>query len=109
MEYLRQLSDKELWDKLNQAELAEKILNDPAWALLKEAGNRIVDRALQKFSMAMKADDLVGIIETQLIIKKYKYGLLDELEQLKVEAEYIEEEILGEAQNREMTNPQSPA
>lgn len=76
------LDDKELYDKLNKAELADRLLVSPEWKLLKEAASRIVDRAISKFALSTKADDLVAIIELQTVIRKYKFGLLEEIDLL---------------------------
>lgn len=76
------LDDKEIFDKLKKAELAERLLASPEWKLLKEAALRIVDRAISKFALSTKADDLVAIIELQIIIRKYKFGLFEEIDLL---------------------------
>lgn len=86
------LDDKALFDKLQQAELASRLLNSQEWRLVKEAANRIIERALAKFALNMKADDLLGVMETQMLLRKYKYGLFSEVEQLAQEGElyYLE-------------------
>lgn len=90
------LDDKELLEKIEQAGLAERLVNDPAWGLLQEASKRIIDRAITKFALSTKADDLVSIIELQTIIRKYKLGLFSEIEILRHEGE----EAFEEAKNR---------
>ena len=89
------LDDKALFDKLQQAELANRLLNSPEWGLVKEAAERIIDRALAKFALNMKADDLLGIMETQMLLRKYKYGLFSEVEQLAQEGELYYLELKG--------------
>lgn len=89
------LDDKALFDKLQQAELANRLLNSPEWGLVKEAAERIIDRALAKFALNMKADDLLGVMETQMLLRKYKYGLFSEVEQLAQEGELYYLELKG--------------
>ena len=87
------MEDKELFDRLHKADLAQKVKTHDDWALLTEARERIVDRAIAAFAMGTKADDLVRIIELQTIIKKYKYGLFDEIEQIAREGELVFNEM----------------
>jgi len=87
------LEDKELFDKLHKAELSDRLLHSPEWKLLKEAADRIIDRTLQRFAFAIKADDMVAIIETQILLRKYKYGLFAEVDQLAQEGELFFEEL----------------
>ncbi|MCR4286872.1 MAG: hypothetical protein NUW09_02535 [Deltaproteobacteria bacterium] len=86
------LDDKALFDRLQQAELANRLLVSPEWQLVKEAADRIIERALAKFALNIKADDLLGVMETQMLLRKYKYGLFSEVEQLAQEGElyYLE-------------------
>lgn len=86
------LDDKELYDKLEKAELASRLKGSSEWKLLEEAARRIVDRAITEFALKTKADDIVRIIELKTIIKKYKFMLFDELEMLVQEGEYAFEE-----------------
>ena len=80
------LPDKELFDLVEKANLAERLENDPAWKMLKEAADRIVDRAITEFALRTNPNDTERIIELQVIIKKYKYGLFDEVRVLKNDA-----------------------
>lgn len=89
---LEELSDKELHEAFQKAEIARKIEESPEWKILKEASNRIVDRAINEFAKNVKADDELRIIELQTIIRKYKYGLLAEVDLLKTESEFLFEE-----------------
>lgn len=91
----RILDDKALFDCLHRAELAERLKTSPEWKLLQEAADRIIDRTLKRFALSMKADDIVGIIETQLLLRKYRYGLFDELNQLVAEGESVFEEAVA--------------
>ena len=86
------LEDKELFDKLHQAGLADKLTHSEEWRLLKEAADRIIERALNRFAFAIRADDMVGVIETQILLRKYKYGLFQEVSQLAEEGKlYFDE------------------
>jgi hypothetical protein len=84
---LQHIDDKALYDLIEKASLAEKLENDPAWKMLKEAGERIVDRAITEFALKCKPNDIEHIILLQTVIKKYKYGLFDEVRVLKTEAD----------------------
>lgn len=85
-------SDKELFESLSKAGLSDKLENSPEWKMLREAADRIVNRAVNEFALKAKADDLTRITELQAIIRKYKYGLFDEVQLLKVESEFIYQE-----------------
>lgn len=100
----KDLDDKALFDCLQRATLAEKLKTSPEWKLLQEAADRIVERTLKRFALSMKADDIVGVIETQLLLKKYRYGLFDELNQLVSEGENVFEEAVA----RGVINNNSP-
>jgi hypothetical protein len=89
---LEKLDDKELYDQLEKAGLAEKLESQPEWALIKEAANRIVDRAITEFALRTKPDDMKAIIMLQVIIKKYKFGVFDEIKVLKEASEMLSEE-----------------
>lgn len=108
MDY-RDLSDKDLFDLFAKADVAEKLMNQEEWKILKEASERIAERAIKRLATITKADNIVEIIELQTIIKKYRYGLFSEVEQLKTEAEFIESQVVEEIEDREITNSQSPA
>lgn len=88
-----ELEDKELFDKLQQVELSDKLIHSPEWKLLKEAADRIIERALERFALVIKADDMVAVIETQILLRKYKYGLFAEVNQLAQEGELFFEEL----------------
>jgi hypothetical protein len=91
---LEMMDDKDLFDKLEKAGLAEKLENSPEWRLLKEASTRIVEKAVAKLVLSTKATDLLAIVELQTVIRKYKYGLFEEISMLKEEAKMYEAEIL---------------
>ena len=87
-EYL-ELSDRELFEELQKADLADKLETSPEWRMLKEAANRIIDRAVLEFACKVKANDLPKIIELQTVIRKYRFGLINEVDILKQESKYI--------------------
>lgn len=96
------MDNKDLYDQLNKAGLIDKLATSPEWKMLQEAANRIVERAIKEFSCSTKANNIVRIIELQTIIRKYKYGLIDEVNILKNESEFIYQEakfrgLIGEA------------
>jgi hypothetical protein len=86
---LDEMEDKDVYDYLHKAGLVEKLTNTEEWKVLKEAGERIVDRALTEFALKTKADDLTRIIELQTTIRKYKFGLFNEVELLKQNSELL--------------------
>ena len=83
------LSDKELFDNLEKANLADKLENQPEWKMLREAADRIVDRAVAELTLKVKPSETERIVQLQTIIKKYKYGLFDEIKILKMESEQL--------------------
>lgn len=85
------LDDKELFDRLEKSGLAEKLDNDPAWKLIKEAGDRIVAAAADEFANNVKADDVVRIIELQVIMKKFKW-IFSEIDMMIQEGHLVFEE-----------------
>lgn len=98
MEEHRTLDDKELYDRLSQAGLVERLTTSMEWGLLKEASRRIVDRAIDKFALSPPEilDDKAAMADLRAIIKKWKYGIFSEIEMLKQDGEAA----FYEAQNR---------
>lgn len=90
---LTNIDDKELYDLIEKSNLAEKLESDPAWKMLREAGDRIVERAVTEFALKTNPNDTERIIELQVIIKKYKYGLFDEIRILKQESDVAFHEL----------------
>lgn len=84
-----ELDNKELFEKLHAAEIAELLKSDDRWALLEEARTRIVERAILKFVTDPDHSDIAKTIEFKIIIKKYKYGLFSEVEQLAKEGDIL--------------------
>ena len=91
---LHDLPDKEIYDRLEKAALADRFLNSQEGKLIKEAADRIVERAVTKFALGgpKLAKDPVAIMELQMVIKKYKFGLFSEMDMLRKEGEYIFQE-----------------
>ena len=85
-------SDLEIYELLEKANLADMIAEQPEWKLIRVAAERIVDRSIDKLVNETKPDDIVGIIEAQTTIRKYKYGLFEEVEILRGDAEAAFEE-----------------
>lgn len=86
------LSDKELYDKIHQAGLAERLVNSEEWQLVQKAADRIVERAVRTL-VNTPATNLAAVIELQQVIKKYKYGLFAEVEMLRKEGELVFDEL----------------
>lgn len=81
-------TDRDIFDLLEKADLAERIADHPDWKLLKIAAERIVERTIENLACNIKPDDVVSIMEAQITIRKYKYGLFEEVEILRQEAEH---------------------
>lgn len=86
-EALSNVDDKELYELIEKANLADKLVNDPTYKLLREAADRIVERAVTEFALKAEPDNLVEIIKLQTVIRLYKFGLFREVEVLKRESE----------------------
>ncbi len=90
---LEQLDDKELYDRLHKAGLAEKLKSSEEWQLVKEAANRIVEKAIREFISA-DPSDMVHIAQLQIIFKKYKYNLFSEVDAIERESKMLYEEAV---------------
>ena len=102
---IEDLDNKTLWEELQKAGLADKLETQQEWKLLKEASNRIIERAVKEFAINVTVSpdpkDLAKIMTLQIILRKYKFGLFREVDILKEESEYLFEEaksrgIVGE-------------
>lgn len=90
---VHELDDKELYDNLEKAGLVDKLMSDPAWGMLQEAADRIVNRAIVEFALRTDPTDIKKVVALQVIIKKYRVGgLFEEIKTLKSESEAIYEE-----------------
>lgn len=87
------LDDKELVKKMDKSGLAEKLKSDEAFQLLREAGNRIAERAISDFVFKVPLDDIQAIATVKAIIRKYKYELFAEIEAIAMEGDILFEEI----------------
>lgn len=101
---LEKLDDKEIFDQLHKAGLAEKLVNEEHWKLLKEASDRIVERAVKEFALKADPTNLAHIIQLQTVIRQYKYGFLREIEILKTESELL----FDEARDRGLLGGEGP-
>lgn len=90
---LDDISDKDLYERLENSALADRLESDPAWGLVKKAAERIVDRAVADFAIKCDPSDMKRIIQLQTILKKYKYGLFEEIRILKTESDFLFEEV----------------
>ncbi len=86
MEY-SQLDDIDLFKKLEKAELHKMLETSPEWGMLKEASERIVENAIREFVLNTDADNLVKIINLQMTIRKYKFELFAEIDQIAQDGE----------------------
>jgi len=102
-EAFEELDEKDLYDIVEDANEAMKLLNGPNGKVIKNASDRIVERAIYKFAKQTDPKDLAKVIELQLIIRKYKYGLFEEVQKLHQEGEEAQKEI----DNRNQTESDS--
>jgi len=79
----REMTDDELYEALKQADLSDRFLESPQGKLIKVAASRIVDRAVDKFALTDANKNVEELIELKIIIRKYKYGLFEEIEMLR--------------------------
>ena len=77
-----ELTDEELYKIMDESDLAGSFLKTPMGLVLQEAAKRIVDQAVFKIAMVIDPKDVSAIWEQKLIIRKYKYGLFEEINQL---------------------------
>ena len=77
------MTDDELYEALKEADLADRFLESPQGKLIQKASSNIVERAVQEFALNPDiVKDTEKLIELRVIIKKYKYGLFEEIKQL---------------------------
>ena len=95
MDY-RGMSDEELYRQIESIDLADKFLDSPQGKLIHEAANRIIERATFEISVhgvEMMENNKAKLIELILIIKKYKFGLFEEIKQISREGYLVYEEL----------------
>ena len=100
------LTDKELFDKISQAALAEKLETHDEWKLLRVAADRIVERAVRAL-IQTPATNTAAVIELQQVIKKYKFGLFAEIDLLRQEGEFVLDELRNRNETTEFFSPNS--
>lgn len=90
-----EMTDEELYEELKKADLAEKFLESPQGKLIQEAALRIVDRAVTEFALAPSdiLKDPEKLAELRVIIRKYRFGLFEEIKQISREGFLIYEEF----------------
>jgi len=96
---LSQYSDKELHEALELAGIAKEFTDSRSGKLFEEASKRISERAVRTFALGdilpkdTSGTEMLGflsrVIELRTVLKKYKYGLFDEIKQLADEEENI--------------------
>lgn len=101
------LADKDLYDLLQKATLADRLTMSSEWKLLKEASERIVERAIYKLVFKIDTSNIKEVENIRATIEKYKYGLFAEIETLKDEAEvsYHEASARGLIESHKIRTP----
>lgn len=93
MDY-NEFTDKELFEKLGASITTEQFLDSEMGKLFIRGSEKIVDRALLKLC-TKPVKDLTWneVIEVIVIIRKYKFGLFDEIRQIAQEGEFVFDEL----------------
>jgi len=78
-------------------------MNEEHWSLLQEASERIVDKAIAEFAIKTDPENWSKIIQLQVIIKKYKYGLFSEIEQIAQEGRLVFDEVRERGKLNDLT------
>ena len=104
-----ELDDKDLYDKIDQGQLADNFIHSENGKLLSEAAKRITERAIEKFALgaimpkSLDGKDMIGfiteVLELRLIIRKYKYGLFEEIKLLAEEGDRAADELQERNEN----------
>ena len=88
-----ELEDKELHDIIEQSDMAEKFLDSPFGKIIQEAAKRITERAVMDFAKHADPSNIAAMWELKLTIRKYKYGLFDEIKILAEEGRWAYDEL----------------
>lgn len=106
----REMTDDELYEALKDADLADRFLESPQGKLIKKAANNIVDRAVQEFALNPDiTKNLEKLVELRVIIKKYKYGLFEEINQLRTMGFLVWQELKTRQPESLIQEPQTSA
>jgi len=81
-ENLADLDDKELYEIVQTANDAMKLLEGDNGKIFKKAAKIIEEKAIYAFANNIKATDSLAVMEQQVILRKYKYGLFSEVQDL---------------------------
>lgn len=87
------LDDKHLFDKIEQATLAERLTTSPEWKLLDEVRKRAIDRWIDYFIFKMDTKNIADVEMVRAMIAIWKYDLFKTLNILKQEGEIAFEEL----------------
>ena len=90
---LDHLTDAEISAGLKKAGLAERLVNDEHWKLLKEGADRVVEAKLEEFAYKADPTDVAAVVEMQTILKMYKFGLFDNIISMSNQEEEFFEEV----------------
>lgn len=87
------ISDKELFDKLQQAGIIEILKNSEEWKVIDEVRKRAIDYWVYHLVFKVKAGDIAEFERIRAIIRVWKYDLFRDLEIIKQEGEAAFEEL----------------
>lgn len=92
MKYNR-LDDKELFDKMEKAALAERLTSSPDWQLLDEIRKRAIDKWIDYFILKMDTKNIADVEMVRSMLAVWKYDLFKTLGIVKQEGQIAFEEL----------------
>jgi len=90
---IEDLSGPEIAKLLEDAHYARKVMTEGRFAeAFRTVCNSILEREMRRFVFKVKPDDVVEVVRAQETIKKYRYAIFQEIDDLIKAAQYIEEQ-----------------
>lgn len=87
------LDDKELFDKMEKAALAERLTTSPEWQLLDEIRKRAIEKWTDYFIFKMDTKNIADVEMVRAMLAVWKYDLFKTLDILKQEGQIAFEEL----------------
>ena len=88
-----ELSDKEIYDEIDNTIHAEEFLKSRFGKVMQEAANRIAEKSSRELALNVDPSDVAKVWEHKLIMRMYKYGFFDEIKQLAQEGPWLYQEL----------------
>jgi len=99
------LDDRELFEKLEKAALAEKLTTSADWKLLVEVMKRAADRWTEYFVTKVDSRNISDVEMVRAMIRVYRGDFLKGLEILRQEGEIVFEELKYRGKLRQPSEP----